>query len=325
MNPLLNRSIRIFLISFILFTIFSSLLRVDPTLAILLLIIAIVGPMAYVYYVYQRGALMTLRGDVQGAITHYERVLNLGLPMNRAFLLSRLASLKHANGDTAGAIDAYTQAIQLAPQDPTLYAVRSALHISRRDFSQALQDANKLLELRPDSEVGYGNRANANIYLGNYDAAIADCNAGLTVQNSTPVGEALLYNNRGTAERMLGHLSAALSDYNRALAITIPEAAKRGVYPAIHTNQGFVYALNGDNEQARAFFRMALRHQSEFTRAQAALAALDYLEGNSQAAVTSWRSLLDRDLAYGRPEDALRELQFPPHMADAARAIIAQV
>jgi tetratricopeptide (TPR) repeat protein len=322
MSPLFRRSLRVFLVSFLVFTIFSSVLQFSPLLAVIFLLFVVILPMAYVYFVYQHGLLLMMRGKSQDAIVHITRVLNMRLPANRAFLWSRLAALKHATGDASGAIEAYTQAIKLVPNDPSLYAVRSALYIAERDYVQALSDADRLLHINPDSEVAYGNRANANIYLGNYDQAIEDCNQGLAIKN-TPVGEALLYNNRGTAQRMKGNYTTALSDYNMALSITLPETGQKMVHPSVRTNQGIVYVLQGDYEQARAFFKLALKQHPNFTRAQAALAAIHELLGDTAAAMREWQPLLERNAEYANIDHALREFQFPSSMADAVRHMLA--
>jgi len=323
MSPVFRRAIRVFFLSFIIFTILSSLSRVSPTLALVVFLIVIVLPMVYVYFVYQHGAIMMMRGRLKDAADHFERVLNLPIPVNRAFLWARLAALRHATGDTPAAIKAYTEALKLSPRDQSIYAVRSALFIAERDYVSALDDADRLLQINPESEVGYGNRANANIYLGNYDQAIEDCNQGLALKN-TPVGEVLLYNNRGTAQRMKGHYTAALSDYNMALSIALPDANKRMVHPSVHTNQGIVYVLQGEYDQGRAFFNMALKLQPEFARAQAAMATMDYLLGDEDRATSSWERLIDRDAdLYGDIDRALRELQFPSAMADAVRQMLA--
>lgn len=322
MSPLFKRSLRVFLVSFLIFTLFGALMQFSPILAILMILFLFVLPVVYIYFVYQHGLFLMMRGQIQQAINHFTRVLNMRLPANRAFLWSRLAALKHATGDVKGAIDAYSEAIKLAPNDPSLYAVRSALHITERDYVQALSDADRLLQINPDSEVAYGNRANANIYLGNYDQAIEDCNQGLAVKN-TPVGEALLYNNRGTAQRMKGNYTTALSDYNMALSITLPESGQRMVHPSVRTNQGIIYVLQGDFDQARAFFKLALKQHPDFPRAQAALATLHELLGDTAAALREWQPLLERDAQYGNVDHALRELQFPSSMADAVRHLLA--
>ncbi|MCA9882404.1 MAG: tetratricopeptide repeat protein [Anaerolineae bacterium] len=322
MSPVFRRALRVFLLSFIIFTLLSSLSRVSPVLALVMFIIVIVLPMVYVYVVYQHGAILMMRGQLKDAADHFERVLKLPIPVNRAFLWSRLAALRHASGDTQAAIDAYTEALKLVPGDQSIYAVRSALYIAERDYVSALDDADRLLQINPDSEVGYGNRANANIYLGNYDQAIEDCNRGLALKNS-PVGEVLLYNNRGTAQRMKGNYTTALSDYNMALSITIPDPNKRMVHPSVHTNQGIVYVLQGQYDQARAFFNMALKLQPEFARAQAAMATMDYLLGDVEKADVTWQRLIKKDATlYGDIDRALRELQFPSAMADAVRQML---
>ncbi len=52
--------------------------------------------------------------------------------------------------DFSGAIDLFSRAIALDPGSHVLYSNRSAAYTSKGDFSAALKDAEKTLELRAD-------------------------------------------------------------------------------------------------------------------------------------------------------------------------------
>ncbi|ROV95932.1 hypothetical protein VSDG_05186 [Cytospora chrysosperma] len=59
------------------------------------------------------------------------------------------------------AIDKFTQAIALAPDNHILYSNRSAAYASKRDYDNALQDANKTTELKPDWPKGWSRKGAA--------------------------------------------------------------------------------------------------------------------------------------------------------------------
>jgi stress-induced-phosphoprotein 1 len=79
------------------------------------------------------------------------------------------------------AIDAYTQAIALSPSDQVFYSNRSAAYLSKGDAANALVDAEKCVELKPDWPKGYSRKGAALHSLKNYESAIEAYEAGLRV------------------------------------------------------------------------------------------------------------------------------------------------
>ncbi|GAP85278.1 putative stress-induced-phosphoprotein 1 [Rosellinia necatrix] len=59
------------------------------------------------------------------------------------------------------AIDAFTKAIELAPQNHVLYSNRSAAHASKKDWTNALTDAEKTTQIKPDWPRGWGRKGAA--------------------------------------------------------------------------------------------------------------------------------------------------------------------
>ncbi|KAI8955642.1 hypothetical protein F4801DRAFT_274212 [Xylaria longipes] len=59
------------------------------------------------------------------------------------------------------AIDAFTKAIEQAPENHVLYSNRSAAYASKRDWTNALQDAEKTTQVKPDWPRGWGRKGAA--------------------------------------------------------------------------------------------------------------------------------------------------------------------
>ncbi|KAK3694489.1 hypothetical protein B0T22DRAFT_452619 [Podospora appendiculata] len=59
------------------------------------------------------------------------------------------------------AIEKFTQAIELAPDNHILYSNRSAAYASKKEWDNALKDAEKTTELKPDWPKGWGRKATA--------------------------------------------------------------------------------------------------------------------------------------------------------------------
>ncbi|KAH6609168.1 hypothetical protein Trco_002514 [Trichoderma cornu-damae] len=59
------------------------------------------------------------------------------------------------------AIDKFTQAIALQPENHILYSNRSAAYASKKDWDNALEDAEKTTEIKPDWAKGWGRKGAA--------------------------------------------------------------------------------------------------------------------------------------------------------------------
>nr|AXS58643.1 cochaperone Sti1 homeolog p [Epichloe coenophiala] len=59
------------------------------------------------------------------------------------------------------AIDKFTQAIALQPENHILYSNRSAAYASKKEWDNALQDADKTIQIKPDWAKGWGRKGAA--------------------------------------------------------------------------------------------------------------------------------------------------------------------
>ncbi|UVC49659.1 hypothetical protein MACK_003769 [Theileria orientalis] len=91
-------------------------------------------------------------------------------------------------GNFKEAADFFTKAIALNPNDHVLYSNRSGAYASLSMYTEALSDANKCIELKPDWPKGYSRKGLCEYKLGNPEAAKATYKLGLTFD---PENEAL--------------------------------------------------------------------------------------------------------------------------------------
>ncbi|KAI9772348.1 MAG: Hsp90 cochaperone [Candelina submexicana] len=63
--------------------------------------------------------------------------------------------------DFKGAIDKFSQAIEIEPTNHVLYSNRSGAYASLKDFDNALEDATKTTEIKPDWAKGWGRKGAA--------------------------------------------------------------------------------------------------------------------------------------------------------------------
>lgn len=74
-------------------------------------------------------------------------------------------------GNFQEAITHFTKAIECNPNDHVFYSNRSACYASLGKYNEALQDAKKCVELKPDWAKGYGRKGLAEFYLQQLDDA----------------------------------------------------------------------------------------------------------------------------------------------------------
>lgn len=116
-------------------------------------------------------------------------------------------------GDVAGAIAAYTRAIELDRKYADAYNNRGVAYLIQKDFSAALLDFTRSIELEP-SDAAYNNRGNILFSQQKTEEAIADFTAGIKLR---PSAEG--YTNRGIAYQQTNRNSLALADYDRAIDV----------------------------------------------------------------------------------------------------------
>jgi len=284
------------------------------------LFVVLIGlPSVYVVTVYYLGTALTARGDLRGAIEHYSRLLKANedfkFPINRMFIHSQRAALRNATGDLDGAIHDYSAAMEHAKQEvPALYGIRSALYLGKRDYESALEDSNRLLELEPKSEIGFANRAAARMFLGDVEGALRDCDAGLELPSLSASGKALLYNNRGTAYRLQENYGSAMADYNLAMSSSLKPRQQKLIHPSIMTNQGILYYLMQEVENARVYFQQALDKNPKFYKAMAGLALSRFKLGQPSEARKLWKDLLALQPRYRDLRVLQRDMNLPTKM-----------
>ncbi|KAF4125014.1 stress-induced-phosphoprotein 1 [Geosmithia morbida] len=81
--------------------------------------------------------------------------------MSSADELKALGNKAIADKNFDEAIDKFTQAIAIQPENHILYSNRSAAHASKKDWDSALSDAIKATEIKPDWPKGWGRKGAA--------------------------------------------------------------------------------------------------------------------------------------------------------------------
>lgn len=121
-----------------------------------------------------------------------------------------------ANHDSRAAVNDCTSALDdgLSRRDRAATLInRGIVFLNRRDYTRALNDFDRAVELQPDLAEGHLNRAAALRNTDDAAGAVVSLNRALELGPREP---ALAYYNRGIAHEDLGEVRAAYQDYRRA-------------------------------------------------------------------------------------------------------------
>ena len=119
---------------------------------------------------------------------------------------------KRALGDQAGAIEDFTQAIKLKPDDVVAYSLRGMSKSELGDHAGAIADYDKAIQLTPKSTNFYKKRGIAKAAFGDHAGAVEDFTHAIERKPDDPKA----YQFRGHSKQALGQEEAAKIDFQRA-------------------------------------------------------------------------------------------------------------
>lgn len=153
-------------------------------------------------------------------------------------------------GRTVLALQEFTKAETLAPEDPEIVSAVGLAYWSRREYSMAAEKLRRATELKPDYSEAWNNLGALYIDQGRYEAAIP------------PLERALKNVFYDTRERALANLGWALFKLGRKdeAEQKLREALQSAVdFPLAQKNLGYVLQDKGQHEEALKWLGDALK------------------------------------------------------------------
>jgi tetratricopeptide (TPR) repeat protein len=129
----------------------------------------------------RRGEDLLGRGDPAGALPAFTRAIELDPSYPRAWAFRGRA--KFVQADYARAIEDYTRAVDMDPQNPQWVLMRSQARMALDLWAGALEDCDKLLSFAPGLAEGRALRGWALVNLGDVDKGLAEQDAALAARN----------------------------------------------------------------------------------------------------------------------------------------------
>ncbi len=159
-------------------------------------------------------------------------------------------------GQFTKAISDYNRAIELNPKYAEAYTNRGLAHRMLGQLTKAISDYNKAIQLNPKYAEAYSNRGVAYDKLGQLTKAISEFNKAIKL--NPKLAEA--YSNRGLAYFNLGQFTKAISDYTKAIKLN-PK------YVAAYSNRGNAYGTLGQFTKAISDYTKAIEVNPKYAKA----------------------------------------------------------
>ena len=171
-----------------------------------------------------------------------------------------LAESHYDAGDFAGAISAYTRAIELDPKDGDAYYGRARANGSIGEHDLVIADCGMAIELGLDDDPClYFCRACAYHAKGDLDRAVADYSMAISLEASLEAGLAAFpLVNRGNVFIDMGDYGRGIADYTEAIRLGCDATGGRALIARAHYNRGLAYRELEDNNKAIADFTQAI-------------------------------------------------------------------
>ena len=151
------------------------------------------------------------------------------------------------HGNYTEAIDDYTKAIELDPDYEIAYNNRGFAFDNLAQYGKAVEDYTKAIELKPDYANAYNNRGYAYRKLGQCDRAVEDYTKAIELDPDFVAA----FNNRGGAFIILGQYDKAVEDYTKAIELK-PD------YANAYSNRGYAFRLLRQYDKAIEDFMKAI-------------------------------------------------------------------
>lgn len=172
---------------------------------------------------------------------------------------SQLSTQAFSEEDSSKAVELYTKAIELNPENSIAYINRGGLMYKLGNIERAMKDFDEAIRLDSNNAMAYYNRGIVKDDMGDEMGALRDYDKSIETNPSF----ATAYNNRGNLKKKMNNNQGALKDYDRAIELdpnnaiiyynrgnlkqqilTDYEGALKDYDKAIELNQSFVDAYN---------------------------------------------------------------------------------
>lgn len=169
---------------------------------------------------YSKGALLKSKGDIKGALAAYTNAINLD-PGFKDALLSRgiLLLSEEPKESIESAIEDFRKAIELDPEDPSVYAYLSQAYQRKGEAGIAIEEISRAIERAKGEDPGlFIQRGRIYEELGEHEPALSDFDRSIDLSRKAGGSNPEAYFEKGRIYDDQGKLDEAVAQYDEAIA-----------------------------------------------------------------------------------------------------------
>jgi tetratricopeptide (TPR) repeat protein len=185
------------------------------------------------------------KGDFQGAINNYDRVITIN--PNYAVAYSNRGIAYYQLKDYQKALVNLEKSISIDSRDAQSYSRRGMIYFQLKDYQRALIDLEKSISIDPKYVPAYNNRGVIHRFLNDYDKAITDYDKAIFINPQ----DTIAYLNRGLVYSDLKNYQRAIIDFEKVISIS-PE------YALAYSSRGLIYAKLDNYQNAITDYNKAI-------------------------------------------------------------------
>ena len=169
---------------------------------------------------------------------------------------------EHQNNNLDDAINYYTKARSLDPDNPTIYRHRGAAYRDKGDYDRAIDDFREVIRLNRDDAQAYNDLGHAYYMRGLRNQAIDDFNTAIddfnrAIQLDPDYTDA--YFNRGDAYKRKGDNYHAENDYDLAIADFTQAIERKPDFVGAYNHRGVAHRAKGDVSENESDYDLAIK------------------------------------------------------------------
>jgi len=219
-----------------------------------------------------RGILFAVRGDYEMAIEDFTEALKLQPNNGKIYTLRGRAYVAKASEKVTSVADDFSE-ITAFP-----YALTPKLV---KVYEQAINDFTKAIKLEPKNAVNYRERGRVYSYKKDYGKSITDYNQAIRLYPN----DAKAYFGRGVIHNYKGDSNKAIEDFNQAIQMDPNNALA-------YAERGYAYYNNGYDGEAIEDYSQAIRLEPNYALAYASRALIYYKNGYFDNAIEDYSQLI---------------------------------
>lgn len=206
------------------------------------------------------------------------------------------------------------------PPDFSFYQARADQSAGRGEFTAAVTDYNKALELKADNPVAYVNRGKALYNLKSYELSVKDFDKAVELNPKDSVA----YFNRGVSYEKLGDRKKAMADYQKAVDLDAENAVAKGELNRLKDLEAAEAAAEAARNAPPEFVNMGTLTAANATKMvtpiYSPVAQRSLVEGrvtveveiDANGDVTSAKAVSGHQMLRTSAEDAAKRTKFKP-------------